>query len=297
MKIGFYIFYAFAWLVSLMPFWLLYVLSDLIYLIIYYIARYRLKVTKSNLKKAFPDQDDKWINSTSRKYYRRLADIILENIKVMHLGNEALKKRFRFTNLDIIEGMLKQNKSVIVSIGHCGNWEWMGNALGLTLTKYKGFAIVKPLSSHQFDSYMNSLRNHFIDDSIIYFKDTARTIVKRKNIPSFYVFASDQTPTKSEIGYWGEFLNQDTPFFTGMEKIARSLDLGVIFIDLYREKRGHYIGDIKLISEGAKSTGENKITIEYVSLLEDAIRERPHNWLWSHRRWKHTRNFENIESH
>jgi KDO2-lipid IV(A) lauroyltransferase len=176
-----------------------------------------------------------------------------------------------------------------MAVGHCGNWEWMGNTLGPLYIQYKGFAIVKPLTDKYFDAFMNGLRNRYIKDSIIYMKDTLRTIVKRKNIISIYAFAADQTPSNLKTCYWGEFLNQDTAFFTGMEKIARSLDFGIIFIDLYRERRGHYVGEISLMTDSAKSTDENQITQEYIKMLDDAIRKRPDNWLWSHRRWKNKR--------
>lgn len=119
--------------------------------------------------------------------------------------------------------------------------------------------------------------------------DTLRTIVKHRDELSLYAFAADQTPSSPQTAYWGEFLNQDTPFYAGMEKIARTFDLGVIFIDLYREKRGYYVGEISLITDSAKNTKENEITKAYIQKLEKAICKRPDNWLWSHRRWKHSR--------
>ncbi len=126
-------------------------------------------------------------------------------------------------------------------------------------------------------------------------KDTLRTMVKRKNELSIYAFAADQTPSQPQTAYWGNFLNQDTPFYIGVEKIARTLDLGVIFIDLYREKRGYYVGEISLITKSAKSTKEGEITEAYMQKLDEAIRRHPSNWLWSHRRWKHKREQSNNE--
>lgn len=289
MRIAYYIFFAFAWTISIMPFWLLYRLSDLVFFFLYYVTGYRKKVTRQNLRNAFPDKDEKWIRDTSRRFYRSLADIILENIKVMTVGKKCLAKRYKYLNTEIMDKIFEKNKSVILAIGHCGNWEWLGNTMGPAYRHVKGYAIVKPLNNPYFDGYMNGLRNRFIDDSIIYMKDTLRTMVKRKDKVSMYVFAADQTPSNPATAHWTEFMNQDTPFFTGIEKIARSLDLGVIFIDLYREKRGHYAGEVSLITDSAKNTAENEITNAYIAKLEEAIRKRPHNWLWSHRRWKHKR--------
>jgi KDO2-lipid IV(A) lauroyltransferase len=288
-RISFYIFYGFAWLVSLLPFWLLYRLADLVFVMLYYVFAYRKNVSKQNLRNAFPEKDELWINRTARRFYRSLADIILENIKVMTIGQKKLGRRYRYVNTEIMDRIFEQDKSLILSIGHCGNWEWLGNTLGPAYAHVKGFAIVKPLKNTYFDNYMNGLRNRFIKNSIIYMKDTLRTMVKRRDITSLYVFAADQTPSDPGKAYWTEFFHQDTPFFTGIEKIARSLDLGVIFIDLYREKRGHYVGEVSLITDSAAKTQEGEITEEYVKRLEAAIRKRPHNWLWSHRRWKHKR--------
>lgn len=294
MRISYYAFYAFAWLISLMPFRLMYRLSDLIFFLLYYVFRYRVEITRRNLRNSFPGKEEKWIRQTSKKFYRNLADIILEDIKVLTIKQKVLAKHYRYVNTEIIDEFYRQNKSVIIAIGHTGNWEWLGNTLGPAYAHMKGFAIVKPLNNPYFDSFMNGLRNRFIKNSIIYMKDTLRVMVKRKNQASLYVFAADQTPSNPKTAHWEIFMNQDTPFYTGIEKIARTLDLAVIFIDLYREKRGYYTGEISLITDSAKTTKENEITTSYIRILEEAIRKRPDNWLWSHRRWKHKR--ENKES-
>lgn len=296
MRIAYYIFFGFAWLISLLPFWLMYGVADFIFFMLYYVFGYRKEVTRHNLRNAFPDKDEAWIKKTSRKFYRNLADIILEDIKVLTISQRKLAKRYRYINTDILENIARQDKSIILAIGHCANWEWLGNTLGPMYLQYKGYAIVKPLSNPHFDGFMNGLRNRFIKDSIIYMKDTLRTMVRRKDTVSLYAFAADQTPSNPKASYWGKFLNQDTPFYPGVEKMARTLDLGVIFIDLYREKRGYYVGEMSLITNAAKSTKENEITDAYINKLEEAIRKRPDNWLWSHRRWKHSRGKINKET-
>ena len=289
MRITYYIFYSFAWLISLLPFWLLHGLADFIYVILYHVTGYRKQVTQQNLRNSFPDKDEEWIRKTSRKFYRNLSDIILEDIKVLTIRQKNLAKHYRYLNTDILDHLAENNKSVIIALGHCANWEWMGNTIGPLYPNYKGYAIVKPLHNKQFDGFMNGLRNRFIKDSIVYMKDTLRFMVKRKDIGTMYAFAADQTPSDPKTSYWGNFLNQDTPFYTGVEKIARTLDLGVIFMDLYREKRGYYVRDISWITKSARSTKENEITQAYIKKLEESIHKRPDNWLWSHRRWKHSR--------
>jgi KDO2-lipid IV(A) lauroyltransferase len=168
----------------------------------------------------------------------------------------------------------------------------MGTTLGLISDK-KGYAVVKPLSDPRFNKYMMKLRHRLNPDSTIPFKETfRRMLVNKKKELTFNVFAADQTPTRDEINYWTDFMNQDTGFFLGIEKIARSLDFTVLFVDIVREKRGYYKGVMSLISDAPSETAEYEITEGYVKSLETAIRNNPSNWLWSHRRWKHQRNSE-----
>ena len=289
MRLGFYIFYAFAWLISLLPFWLLHGVADFLFFVLYHVTGYRKDVTKKNLRNSFPEKDEKWIKDTTRKFYHNLADIIVEDIKVLTIPQKKLAKRYRYENLELLESMAESGKSIILAVGHTSNWEWMGNTLAPMYPQYKGYAIVKPLANKQFDAFMNGLRNRYIKDSIIYMNDTLRTMVKRKKIVSLYAFAADQTPSNPKAAYWGKFLNQDTPFYTGVEKLARTLDFGVIFMRIYRERRGYYVGEMSLITDDAKATKENEITEAYIQKLEDTIRKHPSDWLWSHRRWKHKR--------
>ncbi len=288
-KIAYYIFYAVAWLVSLMPFWLMYRFSDFLFFMLYYVTGYRKEVTRQNLRNSFPDKDEKWIRDTSRKFYRNLADIILEDIKVLTIPQKKLAKRYRYVNTEVMEDLAEQGKSIILALGHCANWEWMGNTLAPRYLQYKAYAIVKPLSNKDFDGFMNGLRNRYIKDSIIYMKDTLRVMAKNKDKVCIYAFAADQTPSNPKTSYWATFMNQDTAFYNGMEKLARTLDLAVIFLDLYREKRGHYVGELSLMTVAGKETDEHEITDDYIQRLEASIRKRPDNWLWSHRRWKHKR--------
>ena len=285
----YYIFTASAWMISRLPFRLIYGLSDGLYLVLFYVAKYRISTVYTNLHNSFPEKSKEDIREIARQYYRNLADIILEVIKWRTIKPAVLLSRFSFENYDLFKKAFSQNKSIIVTIGHCGNWEWMGTTLGL-ITDEKGFAVVKPLSYKRFNGYMEKLRNRLTKDSIIPYKDTFRTLIRNKHkMLTFNVFAADQTPAGGEISYWTNFLNQNTPFFEGIEKIAKALDFTVLFIDIQRRGRGKYTGVISLITDDPKSMKENEIMEKYVKALENAILNRPDNWLWSHRRWKHLR--------
>ncbi len=273
----------------MLPFVILYGISDGLALFLQYIIRYRREIILQNLMRSFPEKSQAEIKKITRKYYRNLSDLILETLKLESVSRKSLLKRFTFENLDIIKKSFENGRSVIVSIGHCGNWEWTATALAFLLPQ-KGYGVVKPLTDPRFNRYMNSLRERFYPSSIIPFRNTFRTMIRHKQEQiTFTVIAADQTPTKDEINYWSNFLNQETAFFLGIDKISRALDFDVVFVDIQRLGRGRYKGVIELMTEAPKSTPEFSIMEDYIQRLEAAIRLHPDNWLWSHRRWKHKR--------
>lgn len=285
----FLLFKVFSWLVSRLPFPLLYAFSSLVRFCLQYILRYRRKVIIQNLGRSFPGKSGFEIRMIMGRYYRNLADIILEVIKLQGTSPEELKKHFTFNGLEHLNNAFDNGRSVIVAIGHCGNWEWMGTVMGI-LIPVKGFAIIKPLADKNFHKYLESLRHRFNPASTIPFQHTYRSLVRNKmEMVTFNVFAADQTPTQAEINHWSTFMNQDTPFYMGVEKLAKSLDFSVVFIDIRRVGRGMYVGDIQLITHEPKNTADLEITEKYIRLLENSIIRQPDNWLWSHRRWKFSR--------
>lgn len=283
------LFRAFAWIVSRLPFPLLYSFSALVRIFLQYIIKYRRPIILKNLHNSFPEKSPEEIRKIVGNYYRNLADITLEVIKLESIRPEELKDRFKFNGFEHLNDAFDNGRSVILAIGHCGNWEWMGAALGL-LSPVRGFGVVKPLADKNFHKYLESLRHRFNADGTIPFQHTYRALIRnRKEMITINGIAADQTPTRAEINYWSRFLNQDTPFYMGVEKLARSLDFSVVFMDIYRTGRGKYLGDIQLITHDPKSTSDQEITEAYIRMLETSIRRRPDNWLWSHRRWKFER--------
>jgi len=289
MILFYYVFRACTWMVARLPFPVLYWLSGIIKFLLQYIIRYRREITINNLKRAFPEKSDQEIKKIMGRYYRNLSEIMVEVIKLETIKPETLKERFSISGYEHMTDAFEKGRNVIVAIGHCGNWEWMGTVLG-QMTQVKGYAIVKPLAEKHFNRYMESLRHRINPHSTIPYLHTYRALVRNsKKFISFNVFASDQTPHRTDINYWSHFLNQDTPFFMGVEKLAKSLDFSVVFIDIYRKGRSQYQGDIQLITHDPSNTDELEITETYIRMLESAIRRRPENWLWSHKRWKFNR--------
>lgn len=289
MMVLYFLFRAFAAFISILPFPLLYVVSDLLYVKLYYVFRYRRRVVYSNLRYSFPEKSPREIRQIARKYYRHLADITLEVIKLSHMNGEDLLRHVHFKDLSVIDEILAKKKSIIATIGHLGNWEWMPIALQFILP-VKGYAVVKPLSDPFFERFMTRIRTRLlIISEIIPFKQIFRTLVSHRNELSLTILAADQTPHRDEINYWCNFLNQDTAFFLGAEKMAFSLDSAVIFMNTQRSRRGHYEVSVVKITDEPRQMPANDIIRTYVSLLEHTIRENPYNWLWSHRRWKYSR--------
>lgn len=286
MKIIFVLFKALASMLSRLPFPLLYSFSVMLRFFLKHVIRYRRKVINKNLRHSFPNKSPEEISKIIGCYYSNLADIIVEVIKLQRVKPEDLKERFKISGFEYMTQAFENDRSVILAIGHCGNWEWMGAVLAL-LSPVKVFGVVKPLADLRFHKYLESLRHRFNPDCTIPFQHTYRALIRNnKQMVSLTVIAADQTPTRAEINYWSRFLNQDTPFYMGVEKLARSLDFSVVYMDIKRQARGRYSCEIQLITHEPNQTADFEITDKYIRLLEESINRQPDNWLWSHKRWK-----------
>jgi len=274
------------WIVSIMPFFILYGISDILFLLFYYVIGYRKKVVYANLRNSFPEKSEKEIKKIAHKYFHNLCDIVIEVCKAKTISEERMQRRMDFRNVGVIDKLYDEGRSVLVIFGHTGNWEWLGMNMKSKI-KHKGFAVVKPLSSDFWEKYLSKVRVRFAKEGLVPFKQTLRVLLKNKEFRTLTLIASDQTPTKSEIEYWTKFLNQDTPVFLGTEKIAKSLNMAVVFCNIQREKRGYYSYEFSLLTDDPRNTAEYEITEMHVRALEKVIIEHPDNWLWSHRRWKH----------
>jgi KDO2-lipid IV(A) lauroyltransferase len=284
--IGYYTFYGINWIITLLPFPVLYVLSDLLYLLLYYVVSYRRKVVAENLKNSFPEKSEEERKTIGKKYYRHLADLIIETFKLSHMSQKEQKKRFTYRNLEVIDRLREDKRDIIAVMGHYNNWEWP--TLMPYYLKYKIIIIFKPLQNNYFNRFVNKQRSKFG----IVLTPTSQVIreiinYRKDNINTLSVFLSDQIPAKGDIKYWTRFLNQDTAVFTGAGKIAAKYDMAVVFFHIQKVKRGHYNLDIELLHKHTAGLSEDLITDTHVRRLEEIIREKPEYWIWSHRRWKH----------
>lgn len=289
-QIIYHIVYAILYLHALLPLRVLYILADILYVPLYYVIRYRLKVVRNNLKNSFPDKSKKELREIEKEFYHHFCDYFVETIKLLHISESEIRDRISFSNMDIVKDVMKDNKSCIMFLGHYGNWEWIPS---ITLEFTDGTLlgqIYRPLKNKAFDELFLKIRSRFGSVSIAK-NNTLRSILefKKENKKVLIGFMSDQTPSLANIHYWTNFLNQDTPVYTGVERIAKKTGFSVTYLDVIKTGRGRYTCDVKLITADPKNEPEFAITEKYIREMEKTILRHPSYWLWTHKRWKHKR--------
>ena len=273
----------FFYLVSLLPFRALYMFSDFVYVVLYYVVGYRKDVVLQNLRNSFPEKTDKEIKAIRKAYYHYLCDLFLETFKTLTITRKTALKRCTFSEqtMDIIMKYAEQHRSVILSMGHMGNWEWGGNTFS-SICKHQLYTIYHPIGSEQFDKFMYKLRTRF-GTKLIPMKNTYKEVLARNEELTATAFIADQTP-RPDNAYWTTFLNQDTPFFKGFAAISRQLNYPVIYSKIIRLKRGYYEVQAEVLCESPADITENELTELFAKRLEKDIISHPETWLWSHRR-------------
>ncbi|GAA4231243.1 lipid A biosynthesis protein [Postechiella marina] len=278
--------YPFLWLISILPFRLLYLVSDGLYILLYKIIGYRKKVVTNNLKLAFPDKTDKEIYIIRKKFYHHLCDMFLEMAKTLTISRKSLSKRFKLKNPEEAKRLEGLNKSVLLMYGHYASWEW---SLELqNHTNLAGFAVYKRLANKYFDKLVRDIRSKF-NTRLISTKQTILTIKKSEasGKKSITAFLSDQSPKISKDVYWGEFMGIEVPCFTGAERLAKKLDLVIAYLKITKVKRGYYEAEIMMLSETPQEHKDYKLTDMFLREVEKQIYEAPEYYFWTHKRWKH----------
>ena len=290
-KFTYYLLYGFVYLLSLLPFWLLYLLSDGIFVLLYHIVRYRRKIVWKNLTSSFPEKDEKELREIERKFYHWFCDYFLETFKLLSMSDEKLLRHLEFRGGEQVEQVFAEGRSVAATMGHYCNWEWL-SAIGLAFPHYPEAVnglIYHPLRSDPADWLFIAIRSAH-GGLCINKRHVLRHLVefKRQKKHILFGYISDQTPKWENIHLWLDFLGHDTPVFTGGERIMRKMDDAVFYLDVERPKRGHYICTFRLLSSHAAQEEENAITHRFFQTLEENIRREPAYYLWTHNRWKRT---------
>ncbi|WP_338374376.1 lysophospholipid acyltransferase family protein [Dysgonomonas capnocytophagoides] len=289
-QILYYIVYAVLYLHALLPLRVLYIFADILYIPLYYIIRYRVTVVRKNLKNSFPDKNIKELRQIEKEFYHHFCDYFVETIKLLHITDSEIRERITFDNMDIVKDLMEDNKSCIMFLGHYANWEWVPS---ITLEFTDGTLlgqIYRPLKNKAFDNIFLKLRSRFGSVSIPK-NNTLRSMIefKKENKKVLIGFMSDQTPSVANIHYWTNFLNQETPVYTGVERIAQKTGFSVTYLDIIKTGRGKYKCYVKLITADPKNEPEFAITEKYIREMERTILRHPAYWLWTHKRWKHKR--------
>ena len=282
----YYLALPFIYLVSYLPSRAMYLFSDLLYILVYKVFGYRTNVVTENLKNSFPEKSAAEIDKIRQDYYRYFCDLTLETLKTLTISPVALNKYFKRGDMSAFERLYKENRSVILVMGHLGNWELSGAYFSQT-PFHQLYVIYHPLANKYFDQLFYRMRTRH-GTKLYAMKETFRGMIKNRKEVTATAFIADQTPAPGSA-YWMTFLNQDTAVFRGTGTIARKLDYPIIYISVIREKRGLYRFQSELLVEHPAELSENEITEIHTKRLERDIINHPETWLWSHRRWKHKR--------
>ena len=288
-KVLYYITYTIIWLLSLLPLWVLYGLSNMIYVLVYYVVRYRRRLVFQNMSDSFPEKTAEEIHALERRFFHWFCDYLVESIKLLTISKEQLKRRMVFKGTDIVDGIVKDGQSCAVYLGHFCNWEWV-TSLPLWITpEAQCGQIFHVLENSDYDRLFLKLRQRW-GAVCIPMAETLRRIIKYKQKGRQVVigYISDQVPFWNNIHHWVDFLHHDTPVLTGTERLARQTGHAVVYLDVSRPKRGFYEAEFRLITREPKQMADFAITDEYFRLLEASIRRAPEYWLWTHNRWKRT---------
>lgn len=280
--------YPFLWCISMLPFRLLYLVSDFTYLIVYYVIGYRKETVRENLALTLPHLSSKERLVIEKKSFQHLCDMFLEMIKTMTISKSEIEKRFVFPNLEVYKKLEEQDKSIAMMLGHYASYEWVISMNAYV--KFKAVAIYKRIANPYFDQLVRDIRSKF-KASLVTTKESIPVISKnfRSKTLSIYGFASDQTPKISSAFHWQKFMGVEVPVHTGAEVLAKKYDMNVVFLKVKIVKRGYYEATFEVLSENAKEVPNYEITDHFLKLVEQQIYEAPEYYLWTHNRWKHRR--------
>ena len=272
---------------SYFPLAVLYRFSDVLFFIIFHLARYRRGVVMDNLRRSFPAFAEWRLQAIARAFYRHLGDLLAESVRMMSMPAAESVSRCRVINPEMLDAYYREGRSVILSIGHYNNWELLVQALPLQV-RHQVVGIYMPIKNKFFEQQMNTSRGkHGL--VLVSTPDIGSFVRAHKTIPSLYVLAGDQSPTHARRVHWMPFLNQDTPVSLGTEFYAIKYDMPVVFGQMRKESRGKYTLEFSLISANPRESASGDITTAQVRALESSILAEPAYWLWTHKRWKRKR--------
>ncbi len=285
--------------ISRLPFGMLYVLSDILFVLLYHVVGYRRKVALKNIADSFPDKSPEEHKAICRQFFRNFADYFFETIKMNHITDDEMRRHTVIEGVEQIDRYVEQGRSVAVYFSHCGNWEWGTSITLWARTNGVVYAqVYRPLTNKWFDAYFLKLRSRFGSvsfDKRMVFRDLL--LLKRDGVLSVTGFMSDQKPSAGDVTHVVKFLNHPTAMITGTETIVRRLNLVAFYWDVEKPSRGHYKLTLRLITDNPDSMPQFAITDVYARLLQQTIERNPSIWLWTHKRWKYPVQYPSTDEH
>ncbi|MBM3432898.1 MAG: lipid A biosynthesis acyltransferase [Bacteroidetes bacterium] len=280
----YYILYPFLWLISWLPFRVLYLFSDLSYVLIYYGLRYRREVVSQNLRIAFPAKSEAERGVIAKQFYRNMIDAFVESIKFITISKSAALKRCS-ADFSILDQALSYGKPVYAFGFHQFNWEYVNVLFPLHL-KVPFIGVYMPIANRAVDRIYYDFRKRFgtVLVAATQFKEKREELLKGQYV---IALAADQNPGHPANAFWMPLFGKMTPFVTGPAKGAIRSDAVMILNDMQRKKRGHYHFSIRVIADSVQGLEPVALAARYRDELERVIRQDPSNYLWSHRRWKY----------
>jgi KDO2-lipid IV(A) lauroyltransferase len=283
----YYVVFAFFYLLSLLPMRLLYIISDGIFGVVYYMIGYREKVVMKNLELVFPEKSNAERVKIAKAFYHNLLDTFIETIKLLSVSRSFLEKRIT-ANWEVLDTLFERGKSCQLHLGHTFNWEWGHHVLG-NHTKYQVLVVYMPLSNAVMEKLMYHLRVRY-GNKFISAGNMSKSMETFKDTLYLLGLVADQSPGNLNNAYWMNFFGKPTAFVSGPERGARAGNLPVLFTSIVKPKRGYYHAVLEVACEDPSALKEGELTLRYARYMEKVIRLNPEMWVWSHRRWKHNWN-------
>lgn len=278
--------YPLLWLISRLPFSILYAISDVVYVLLYRIIGYRKKVVRGNLELVFPEKSEKERLGIEKKFYRHLCDIFLEMVKTLGITNEQMKKRYAFTNVEVFQKLENEGKHIMIMMPHYASWEWVFSLN--SMVRSKAYAIYQPIENKYFDKLVRDIRSKY-GTTLIKTYETRKIIADAKKGDELITVGiiSDQSPMVQRARHWTKFMGITVPVHVGGEEICKDNDFVPVYLKVRKKGRGFYESTFIVLDENPTEVEDYKITEAFLEHVEESIREAPEYYFWTHKRWKH----------
>ncbi|MFN6375281.1 MAG: lysophospholipid acyltransferase family protein [Chitinophagia bacterium] len=270
--------------ISRIPLRGLHLLSDVIAFVVYHWIGYRKQVVLSNLAIAFPEKTPGERIAIAKAFYRNFTDAMLESIKLISADDKLIDSMFVISP-EFVKVFQGTDKNIQIHAMHNFNWEIVN--LGISKAMPRTFlGVYQPIINPFFEELFRKIRTRN-GTVLIPANDFKNNFLPHQDKSYALALVADQNPGHPAKAWWLNFFGKAAPFVMGPEKAARKRDTAVVFGYFYPLKRGVYTFSAEHVTDDLSSMQPGDLTKKYIRFVEEKVRERPDNYLWSHRRWKH----------